>query len=314
MISNDWFFGLDAGGTQTRLYAHSELDGADFELFGGPANVLRQGSQQTASTLSSLISDALKNLHQGNLCAVHAGVAGAGSPQIQEDLADRIRDLVKSSIQISVSHDGVIALEGAFTGKSGLLFIAGTGSGVMARTGTGILDVHHVGGWGHLIGDEGSGHAIGREAVTAVARAFDGGPGTQLTHLVRPLHITDRHSLLRTITHPNWKFQQVAPLLLRAAANGDQVALTIVGQQAQALVEQAKWLLKKFPDLNPRFTMIGGLSNNELYVQTVRHAMKNIWPEAVYIRPLHSPAQGAAQIAMRQFRDSDDFQSTHQPQ
>ena len=121
MTSNDWYFGLDAGATQTRLYAHSKSTELDFELFGGPANVLRQGTKAVASELSCLINNALDKLSTGRLRGIHAGIAGASAPQIQEDLINRLRILVQvdHSFHLSVSHDGVIALGRSVSGKNG---------------------------------------------------------------------------------------------------------------------------------------------------------------------------------------------------
>src|SRR5205085_1278058 len=62
----------------------------------------------------------------------------------------------------------------------GIVIIAGTGSIVYGRNQRG--EAARAGGWGHLIGDEGSGYWIGREALAAVMRAEDGrGPSTRMT-------------------------------------------------------------------------------------------------------------------------------------
>ena len=308
MNPNDWFFGLDAGATRTRLYARSIEGSEDFELFGTAANALRHGIDQTASVLSCLINEAIQRLAPANLRAIHAGIAGASAPSIQDDLVHRIRTQVdtKNPFHIGISHDGIIALEGAFSGENGLLFIAGTGSGVLVRTGPDLTDVDHVGGWGYLIGDEGSGHAIGRRGLTAVGHALDGGPRTLLTERVNAhLKISDRQSLLRTISQKKWDFQHVAPLVLRAAEEKDSVATSIVREEAESLAQQAGWLLKRHPELNPRFTIIGGLSNSEFYVDAMCRIMKSAWPQASFSLPAAAPAEGAAQIAIRQATRSD---------
>ena len=129
MPSAGCVFGLDAGATQTRLCARSLAGDPDLNVFGNAANVFRQGELQAAEILSCLIKKALEKLPEIDLLAIHAGVAGASAPSIQKALADHIRSLIycKDSIQISISHDGVIAIEGALGGEGGLLFIAGTG-------------------------------------------------------------------------------------------------------------------------------------------------------------------------------------------
>jgi N-acetylglucosamine kinase-like BadF-type ATPase len=307
MPSAGCVFGLDAGATQTRLCARSLTGDPDLKVFGSAANVFRQGELQTAEILSCLINKALEKLPEIDLLAIHAGVAGASAPSTQKALADHIRSLIdrKDSLQISISHDGVNAIEGALGSEGGLLFIAGTGSGVMARTTKNHRQIDHVGGWGYLIGDEGSGYSIGRRGMAAVGHAFDGGPATTLTDLVRDhLNIHDRYSLLKSITSPDWKFQHVAPLVLQASSD-DAVACAIVHDETTLLAHQSEWLLKKHPNLNPRFTITGGLSNHELYVASMCNSMRRIWPAADYTPPTGTPLEGAVQIAIRQITGSD---------
>lgn len=307
MPSADCVFGLDAGATQTRLCARSLAGDSDLKVFGSAANVFRQGEIQTAEILSRLINKALEKLPDIDLLAIHAGVAGASASSTQKVLADRIRSLIdgKDSLRISISHDGVNAIEGALGGEGGLLFIAGTGSGVMARAKKNHTQIDHVGGWGYLIGDEGSGYSIGRRGMAAVGHAFDGGPVTILTDLVRDhLNIHDRYSLLRGITSPDWKFQHVAPLVLQASSYDDAVACAIVHNETTLLARQSEWLLKKHPNLNPRFTISGGLSNHKYYVASMCSVMRHIWPSADYTPPIGTPLEGAVQIAMRQITGS----------
>jgi len=317
MTPNDWFFGIDAGGTKTRLYARSGDNDSSFRLYGGPANVYRQGKEETASILSTLINDALGRLPGGTLRAVHAGIAGAGTQDAKEYLRNHIPHLLdtNTSILISITNDCITALVGSFAGEKGLLFIAGTGSGVIARTGRDISNIRHVGGWGYLIGDEGSGYSLGRRAIASIAQALDGGPPTTLTAFAESsLAILDRQSLLKSISHPDWKFQHLAPIVLEAATNGDEVATTIVRKETELLAIQSKWILNKHPDLPPRFTIIGGLSRNEYYVRNMCNAMKTIWPPAAFTAPLSTPVEGAARLAIRQFIDSDVAQpKTEQP-
>lgn len=308
MPSAGCVFGIDAGATQTRLCARSLAGDPDLKVFGSAANVFRLGELRTAEILSCLINKALEKLPEVDLLAIHAGVAGASSPSIQKALADRIRSLIdcKDSLQITISHDGVNAIEGALGGDGGLLFIAGTGSGVMARPQKTQSQIDHVGGWGYLIGDEGSGYSIGRRGMAAVGHAIDGGPATTLTDLVRDhLNIHDRYSLLRSITGPDWKFQHVAPLVLQASSNDDGVACAIVHRETALLARQSEWLLKKHPNLNPRFSITGGLSNHEFYVASMCSVMRRIWPAADYTPPTGTPLEGAVQIAMRQITGSD---------
>lgn len=104
------------------------------------------------------------------LAALHAGLAGAGRPGPREAVR---KGLVAEGLarRATVGSDAEIAFQDAFAGGPGILVLAGTGSMILGRGRDGRVD--RVGGWGPLLGDGGSGYAIGRSALRAVARAED---------------------------------------------------------------------------------------------------------------------------------------------
>ncbi len=74
-------------------------------------------------------------------------------------------------------------MEGAFSGKPGCILIAGTGSILFGKDKNGLM--HRNGGFGRIIGDEGSGHSIGRKGLSAVAKELDGrGKSTLITKML----------------------------------------------------------------------------------------------------------------------------------
>ncbi|MCL4278865.1 MAG: hypothetical protein KJZ60_04155, partial [Ignavibacteriaceae bacterium] len=84
---------------------------------------------------------------------------------------------------VKVISDAHIALEGAFPDSAGCILIAGTGSILFGKDEKGVI--HRVGGFGRLIGDEGSGYSIGRKALNAVSKSSDGrGEETLISELL----------------------------------------------------------------------------------------------------------------------------------
>jgi len=181
------FVGIDAGGSKTELLAALEQDDEILNLFGSSGNPARVGFEGSIYVLSELILQAMKRLDGRPIAAVCAGVAGAGRKREQQRIEDGIRAELgdRAPAKIVITHDGDIALEAAFEGESGIMLISGTGSVSIARTANG--EFLRAGGWGYLIGDEGSGYALGSMGLRAVAHAFDGGPATELVEApVRP--------------------------------------------------------------------------------------------------------------------------------
>src|SRR5207237_4016708 len=136
-----------------------------------------------------------------------------------------------------------IALVAGAGNEPGIVVIAGTGSIVYGR------NAQHVaaraGGWGHILGDEGSGYWIGREALAAVMRADDGrGPETRLTgDVLEHFNITSTSQLPRIVYDrelPRMSVAALGPIVQQAREQGDVVAMRILEHAADELVLAAR--------------------------------------------------------------------------
>jgi glucosamine kinase len=159
--------GIDGGGTGCRV-AVSVAGGPVYETRGGPANIVSDPGGAEAAIRLALIEalaahglglDAMTNAR------VCAGLAGGRLPGEADRFATRLPFLAY------VVDDSVTALEGALEGVDGTLASLGTGSFfICKRAGA----VHHVGGWGFRLGDEGSAAWAGRLALSLALRVADG--------------------------------------------------------------------------------------------------------------------------------------------
>ncbi len=290
--------GIDAGGTKTALSARLQGQESLFTLVGPAANLQRQGLTTTAEVLVSLITQTLMHHPQAVVGAVCAGVAGAGDTDDQDRLASAVTNRLTTApaFPLVITHDGAIAFEAAFEGESGLMLIAGTGSILFARTRTG-QDLR-CGGWGYVLGDEGGGHQIGLHGLRAVAHAYDGGPPTQLRPLLKEHHgFSTRTQLIHGVYQDGWPLQQMAPLVIKAAEEGDTVARDILTSQTQALAAQARWLTQKHADINPRIAVLGGLTQSPTYKAALSKALSTALPGWSIQPPLHPPVRGALRLA-----------------
>ncbi len=299
-MSRSLIFGIDAGGTHTRLLARSSDDEGDIRLDGPEANLLRAGVDRAAAVLASLVRKTMPLRPHHDLHATCIGMAGAGTVRARRALEKRLLHLlpVLASAPIEITHDGVIALEGAFGGGSGLLVIAGTGSIVYGRTqdGTSI----RAGGWGYLLGDEGSGHAIGARGLRAVGHAFDSNAETLLTELLANRHgIDGRSELLHRIYQEQWPIQRMAPLVLEASERGDAVARGIVENEVSALSEQVARLVRHGPPVQARLALCGGLARSAHYAGMFATKLQKALPGWSVCRPEGDALEGAVRRAHR---------------
>src|SRR5690606_12096698 len=126
----------------------------------------------------------------------------------------------------------------AFDDGAGILLIAGTGSSAWARGVDG--RTARAGGWGHLLGDEGSGYALGVAALRAVARAHDGrAPSTDLRDAVlRHANVAAPEALIAwAASAAKAEIAALAPCVAEAAAADDAVARAIVDRAARDLAD-----------------------------------------------------------------------------
>lgn len=298
-MPQQFIIGLDVGGTKTHLLAE-RASGADRTEQRGPgANLQRVGLRAVVDTLEGLIREALPG--PVRRVAVCAGVAGAGRADEQAALQERLRTAladVAERVCVAVTHDATIALEAAFGAEGGAIVIAGTGSVVLGRGRGGTT--RRAGGWGHRLGDAGSGHAVGRAALRAVAAAYDGGPPTALRGRVQERYdIASRADLFRWTYREEATLAEVAPLVGTAAAAGDVVAKEILVSQTAALARQAAWVVGAAEEPAPRVALLGGMLRSEPYARALRDALGACLPQASVSRLQKAPVVGALRRAHR---------------
>lgn len=301
MPAHHFVAGLDVGASKTHLRAQYTDSSEQKDFWRRGANPQQVGLDEAAERLAAFVREAVRPYRPVDTLAVSAGVAGAGRVDEQNALADRLRSALAdeaTTVQVEVVSDALIALEAALGTESGLAVVAGTGSVVLARTTDGTQ--LRAGGWGYLLGDAGSGYAIGRAGLRAVAEAFEGGSDTALqTHIRDSFGIDDRDELIHLVYQNALPLQDVAPLVIDAAEAGDAVASRLLDKQASELATQAGWVLDRGKTITPHAALLGGLVQNEHYADILREALhERLSGWSIEVLP-HEPVAGALRRARR---------------
>ncbi|MEW5799819.1 MAG: BadF/BadG/BcrA/BcrD ATPase family protein [Bacteroidota bacterium] len=313
MKSQKYFIGMDGGGTKTHAIIADGNGKILAEHVGGPSNFQIIGVEKAAETIYSLIQSCCESVPCTikEIAAVVCGLTGAGRAGDQERMAKGLKQYAakkKSKLQnVIIESDARIALEGAFKGEEGIILIAGTGSIAFGKDAKG--KIHRVGGWGRILGDEGSGFYIGRLGLTAVTHHLDGrGEKTKLTSMIaKKFGLNDQTAIINAVYKNGFDVASVAPLVLEAASKKDRVCLLIVEQAAVMLAEHVKVAAKKILASSKakvrskvKLAFIGGLiANDTLLSQLLRRYISSTIPLAEIIQPMTSPAYGAVVIGMR---------------
>ncbi len=259
-----YYLGIDGGGTKTRCVLADETTVFATATSGG-SNIVRLGETQAKNVLRTVVSQvcATARISPGMIRAVCIGAAGAARPEIAATihnfLAELIsettpempsqiaKDVAKIRSKIEVVGDSVIALEAAFGREPGVIAIAGTGSIVYGRDAAG--KIARAGGWGFAVSDEGSGHWIGRRAISAILSANDQDQGlaANLTSMILQawkLNTIDDLVQQANATPPP-DFPRLFPIVLRAAAEGDLIARDLLADAGAKLAALAAIVLHR---------------------------------------------------------------------
>jgi N-acetylglucosamine kinase-like BadF-type ATPase len=187
----------------------------------------------------------------------------------------------------------------------GVVVIAGTGSIAYGVNAGG--ESARAGGWGFLLEDQGSAYEIGRQALIAVAREWDGlGPKTRLTPFVlKHLGITNASHIPQVIYQdpaPKLKIAGISPVVSRAAQAGDPIAQNLFFRAGQALGEMASEVIRKlgFRDLPILVSGVGGVFEaGQLIWKPYGETVLLHWPEAKLMAPTFPPLVGALLLAYK---------------
>ncbi|MCY4397924.1 MAG: hypothetical protein OXE96_01070 [Gemmatimonadetes bacterium] len=174
------WIGVDGGGTRSRAMA-GDAHGRELGAAGGGPGLIDASDpggavREVASVVQAAAAAAGVELP---VRALWAGLAGSGHEGARTAAEEGLRDLGLAE-RVAVGSDVDAAHADAFGTGAGMLLVVGTGSNLRAVDPRG--EVLMVGGWGALLGDEGSGYRVGLDGVRAVLRSADGRePETALT-------------------------------------------------------------------------------------------------------------------------------------
>jgi len=198
--------------------------------------------------------------------------------------------------RVLLAHDSVTSYLGALGDTRGAVVAAGTGVVTLA---VGATRVARVDGWGHLIGDAGSGYWIGRAALDAVMRAHDGrGPATALTERAQAEFPDLEQAYLELQADPG-RVRRIAAYARYVAelAGTDAVAASLCDAAVRELAGSVAAALEcvgeaERPD--PVVCGIGGVLRAPALATRFAAAVRSRWPQADLRDARGSGIEGAA--------------------
>ncbi len=232
--------GIDAGGSKTVCQLGDEHGHVLREARGPGANLQSAGELEVEKVIHGVLSDVLMD-EPNPPAAICVGMAGVDRPNDAEILEGMLRRMCRGT-KILVINDALVALEAGAPGQPGVVLIAGTGSIAYGRDGHG--GAARAGGWGHVLGDEGSGFWLGRQAIRAVLRAVDhrGRPTSMSGPICAHFGVTRPQALVQPVYEGGMRpraIAAIAAIVGDAADSGDSVAAHIIDVGAGELAGAA---------------------------------------------------------------------------
>lgn len=294
--------GIDAGGTKTVCLLADAEGRVLSEARGGGANLQASGELEVEKVLHAVMETALGD-HDVQPAAICLGIAGVD----RESDAAAVRGIMRRigfKARTLVVNDALIALVAGAGEQPSVVIVAGTGSIAYGRDAT--ARAARSGGWGYVLGDEGGGFWIGRAALNAVVRQYDGrGPRTRLTEMVlAAMHLDTPTDLIHAVYGGGlhrYAIAGIASVVQEAADAGDAVAADIVSRAGMELAAAATSVITRLEmrgELFPTLLAGGVFRGVPALVPQVESRLAEVAPRSE-VRLLDvEPAIGAVRLAL----------------
>jgi N-acetylglucosamine kinase-like BadF-type ATPase len=309
-----FYAGFDGGGTRTTCVL-CDPEGSVLGVgSGGRSNYHNTGVPRALASLKRSFAGALAQSGTGSdRIALEAcfGLAGLDSPKDMAVVKRGIRSMALGSggrrrRSDIVVNDWRTAVTGAFVDEPGVTLVAGTGCVAGAQSDGG-RRVVRVGGWGHVVDDRGSAYDIGRDALYAAMRDFDGrGPKTTLLRLImHKLEASEPPGIIARVYAGHMSVSEIASLSVlvsQAAERGDGVALEILREKGRLLGELVVSAASRLEMLDTKFgvSLNGGVFKaGQPILGPLEETILAAAPRAAVVEPKLPPACGAVVLLLR---------------
>lgn len=290
-----YVIGVDGGGTKTEASAYDSTGKVIATAIKGFANLLNN-EEIALNNIVSSIKEITEKLGTKELNGVYLGIAGSEVGENSKIISDTIKKGLK--IDCVVMNDAEIALKAMLKGKDGILTIAGTGSVAF-----GINDNISLrcGGWGNLLGDEGSGYKISIDAIKRMI--FEEENSIEKSELSKKimeyLEINSVEEVTKFVySSTKDEIAALTPIVARLGEAGDEIAAEILINEGRELARTVENVYKKLGFNKCSIALVGGVIRK---AKVLRKAFEDYLRENIVIEDIVdeeiSPTMGAYYIS-----------------
>ncbi|OCA99450.1 N-acetylglucosamine kinase [Clostridium beijerinckii] len=289
-----YVIGVDGGGSKTEATAYDVNGKVIKTTIKGFANLLNNKEKALDNIVAS-VKEIIVQYSIDELEGIYMGIAGA---EVGEN-SKLIKEAIKSKLNIDcvVMNDAEIALKAMLKGKDGILTIAGTGSvafglnkGITAR----------CGGWGSLLGDEGSGYKIAIDAIKGMIFEKENDlPQSELTkNILKRLEIKSVDEITSFVySSTKDEIASLAEVVARLGEEGEEAARGILIREGIKLAKTVISVYKKLKFEGCSIALAGSVIRKSKIVRKAfeEYLKENIVVESIVDEEI-SPTMGAYYI------------------
>ena len=305
-IDANLILGVDGGGTKT-VAVLARRGKKDFSILGRGVSQASNPRVVGFSNASRAIHDAVKLAFKDagipftKVGFLAAGISGAGRDEEKNALQIALASLAGKVI---ISTDASLVLEEGLMEGWGIAVISGTGSIVLGKNQQG--ESFRAGGWGSVLGDEGSGYALGMGALKLLTHFADGREKQSplqdkiLAHL-GIVHATEIVALLHEDKLDKSMIANLAIEVLHAHGLGDMYASSLINDQAGQLASCVGAVHKQMnlKDEMVPLTLAGSLiCQSDVFRQAFLEHLQILDIKVGLLTLVHEPALGALRMAL----------------
>jgi N-acetylglucosamine kinase-like BadF-type ATPase len=303
---------IEGDGSKTRALL-TDLEGNVLARGLGPgSDVHLMGFPQFCEALTTAIDGALGQVfgkstdQQGwrtaKIAAACFGLAGVDRPEDEREISRWVRDQNIAPL-FRVLNDSELILAAGTPDGWGVALISGTGSVCLGRSPEG--KTARVGGWGHVLGDEGSGYQMGIRALSLATQTADGRADARdlLATVLRHWSLSDAQELIRYAHAPTTTQAEIAGLaaeVANLAAKGDAAAQRILDEAAGELARHVDAIVQRLRLRRPPLALAGAAMRGNLR-NAVRSAIRSEIGPLVHVS---DPSLGAIALAQALLKGS----------
>ncbi|CAM3037878.1 BadF/BadG/BcrA/BcrD ATPase family protein [Paenibacillus sediminis] len=312
------YIGVDGGGTKTEAAAITSDGKVLASYTGGSTNpyiVTLNGAIQELNHVLNQLLNQIKT--SGFSCnGICLGMSGISSDKDKEPIIKFLQTYQQRQhlfFPITMKSEAEISLMAAVEREHGILVISGTGSNTF-----GIIEggaKFNSGGWGHILGDEGSGYQIGLLTLKTVMKSYDGilPPTTMTKRIIETFGFQQISDLKSYVYQPSVGKTEIAAFAkycIEEAEAGDEAACNIVRSQAIELADTTTALISKHPSLQKADVVLtGSIFKHSITFRSVyRETMLDRFPNLSFVQgnSNRSSAVGAALLARKIYKGTKE--------